>query len=168
MKFNMFSLVVCSFSAMAVACTTQSVVKNKDAEIIYLKINTKAIDVFNIQNNWVSHEDYDYLNRRDFEYGEFGGKIHFCSNEEFYCLQGGISVAIPKGNFEQKQWKVNDIKCQVEPLQQGEKNKAITCKRMNHSVIFFYSLEHGIVSYTRSSQPERKYELLGSKGLFAQ
>lgn len=168
MKFNIFSLSVCFFAALTVACSTQSVVKNKDAEIIYLKIDTKAIDVFNIQNNWISHEGSDYLNRRDFEYGEFGGKISFCSNEGFYCLQGGISVAIPKGDFEQKQWRVNDIECQSEPLYPSERNKTITCKRMNHSVTFVYSSEQGIVSYIRSSQPERKYELMGSKGLFAQ
>ena len=168
MKFDIFSSVVCFFSALTAACSTQSVVKNKDAEIIYLKIGTKAIDVFNISDNWISHEDSDYLNRRDFEYGEFGGKISFCSNEDFYCLQGGISVAIPKGDFEKSQWKINGIECQSESLSPGEQNKTITCKRMSHSVTFVYSAEQGIISYIRSSQPERKYELMGSKGLFAQ
>lgn len=156
------------FSALTTACSTQTVVKGYDAEIIYLKINTKSIDVFNIQENWISHEDSDYINRRDFEYGEFGGKISFCSTEKFYCLHGGVSVAIPKGGFKQKTWRVDDIDCQAEAQSLAELNKTITCKRLNHSVTFVYSSEHGIISYVRSSQPERKYELMGTKGLFAQ
>lgn len=167
MKFNFF-LMVFFFAALTAACSTQTVVKSSDAEIIYLKINTKVIDVFNFEKMWGSSEDIDYLERRDFEYGEFGGSIALCSTENFYCLKGGLNVVVPKGNFEQSEWRIGDIKCQFESPFLSELNKTITCERLNHSVTFVYSLEHGITSYTRSSQPERKYELIGSKGLFAQ
>lgn len=149
------------------ACETSPVVAERQ-EIIYFKKGTKVIDVFNLPQLWVSHEDVDYIKRRDLAYGEFGGQLGVCSNDEFHCLLGGIDVVIRKSGHHHDEWSFKGISCKAEPSSQEGGAQVIVCSRGDNGVTFVYSQERGIVSYVRSSQPEKEYELLGGKGLFAQ
>jgi hypothetical protein len=166
MKYSIVGLKL-PFLMILTACSAQSTNKNADVEIIYLLENSKAIDVFNVERNWISHEGIEYLDRRNQEYGEFGGTISVCSTERFHCLRGGISVVIPKGPFDSNEWRLDEIECKTESTS-GKEEKTITCKRRNNLVTFVYSSRYGIISYVRSSQPGWVYKLMGNKGLFSQ
>lgn len=149
------------------ACATSPVVAERQ-EIIYFKKGTNVIDVFNLQQLWVSYEDVDYLKRRDLAYGEFGGQLGVCSNDKFHCLLGGVDVVIPKSGHHHDEWSFKGIGCKAERSSQEGGAQRIVCSRGDNVVTFVYSRERGIMSYVRSSQPEREYELFGVKGLFAQ
>ena len=72
-------------------------------EIIY-KANTGGmVEVFNIRLLRFSNEGVGYLSRLDQRYSEWGGSIEFCSDEQFYCLAGGINVAVPR-HLDKSQW----------------------------------------------------------------
>ncbi|MDZ7923650.1 MAG: hypothetical protein U5M23_06235 [Marinagarivorans sp.] len=58
-------------------------------DIVYRKKNTNVLDVYNLTKLYFSNEDIEYLRKRNFKYGEFGGQIKNCSNDEYYCLIGG-------------------------------------------------------------------------------
>ena len=159
-------LVLISISSV-LGCSSQSLSKNKEKEIIYLRVHTNVIEVFNLEKMWGSSEDVEYLKDRNYEYGEFGGRISICSTEKFHCIKGGLNVVVPKGEFEDGKWKFGGIECEMETSSAVEPKKLITCKESSHSVSFVYSPVQGIISYMQSSQPNDRYELIGSKGLFA-
>lgn len=148
------------------SCATSPVVAERQ-EIIYVKKGTTVIDVFNLSQLWVSHEDVDYLKRRDLAYGEFGGQLGVCSNTQFHCLFGGIDVVIPKSGGDHGEWSFKGINCTAALESQAGNARVVTCRRGHNAVTFVYSPRRGVVSYARSSQPEKEYELLGVRGLFA-
>jgi len=145
-------------------CVTQ-IERSKTQEIIYYKLGTNLIDVFNTSIPWDSGEDIEYLERRDMRYGEFGGPFSFCSNARFHCLHGGLSVVIPKGEIVEKKWAFEGIECFLHSS--SDNMSEITCNRNNLWTKFTYSEESGIVRYVRSGDPDEPYILLGTKGLFA-
>jgi hypothetical protein len=136
-----------------------------DKEIFYIAKNGSMVDVFNISWLHFSVESISYLEKKDFKYGEFGGQIEFCSNDEYYCLSGGINIAIPKKILHQRDWQFLGRECHVDKELSVDQNNTVSCKLKNLTLQFVYSSESGVVSYIRSSGME--YNLLGGKGLFA-
>jgi hypothetical protein len=126
----------------------------------------RMIDVFNVEHDHVSIEDVSYLRTRDQQYGEFGGRIVFCSDQDYHCILGGIRVAVPKAANGQRRWSKDGIECErVSPFR-GQQITA-TCAFADATTRFFYTRDNGIVWYERSGAPGRRFELVGSKGLFA-
>jgi hypothetical protein len=124
------------------------------------------LDVFNIDELYFSEEGVEYLNRRDYEYGEFGGQIEFCSNVDYYCVVGGVGAAVPKKINGQKEWQIEDWKCQAETPISLQKPTVITCDYKGKLTHFTYSPEKGITHYFLSN-PNVRFELIGDKGLLA-
>jgi hypothetical protein len=145
-------------------------IKNPDQkEIIYISSNGLNVDVFNIEELWFSEEGVEYLNRRDFEYGEFGGRMEFCSNKDYYCLGGGLNVTIPKSLSGQKAWQFQERECQANTALSDQQQTDIVCRFKGHTRRFTYSPQQGIVSYfyDRPSGASYEFKLRGDKGLFA-
>ncbi len=136
-------------------------------EIAYQKKNTIRVDIFNMTSLHFSNEDTDYLKNRNFKYGEFGGVIKNCSNDEYYCLIGGIGVVIPKKFTGQREWAFLDEKCKSEAPLTDKQTAIITCDSSGWSNRFVYSSDRGITSYVIAAQPQAEYELVDAKGLFA-
>ena len=141
---------------------------HKDEEVIYRKKNTSLLDVFNLTKLHFSSEPINYLKNRNFKYGEFGGLIMDCSNEEYYCLIGGIGAVIPKKFTGQKEWELQNNKCHSENPLTLEQTAIITCSSKGWSNRFVYSTAKGITSYTYEAEPQIEYELVDEKGLFTQ
>lgn len=140
-----------------------------EEEILYKSENGRNVDVFNLKELWFSQEGVEYVSRRDFQYGEFGGQMEFCSNQDYYCLGGGLNVAVPKNINGQKEWQFKERDCQaITPLSR-QRQTTIICSFKGHSKEFTYSPDRGIVSYSYGSQSNGsyKYKLVGEKGLFA-
>src|SRR5688572_30838938 len=113
MKFKNLLLVTFLITPILAGCSNNPTSNKIEEEIFYISNNGRNIDVFNIDELYFSEEGVGYLNRRDYEYGEFGGQIEFCSNEEFYCLAGGLNVAVPKNKVGQKEWQYEGRNCQA-------------------------------------------------------
>jgi hypothetical protein len=153
------------------ACANHSTYRHKKSdpnnsarvqeEIIYKLKNGQLIDVFNITESVVSHEDNEYLSRRDYNYGEFGGQIEFCSNNEYHCLRGALFIAFPKDIGERKKWQFEGRNCQVDAIKPDQQLTIIICNFKGYSTRFSYSLIKGIISYVESSDPAKEYELMG-------
>lgn len=138
-----------------------------DYEVIYLKKDTKVIDVYNMSKNWVSSEDISYIENRNYQYGEFGGRLKNCSDEEYFCLVGGISIVIPKQDWSKDKWGRGKVNCEVEGDASADE-KQVVCQRESDFVKFSYSRDRGVLSYVRSKDPDHEYELYDQKGLFFQ
>lgn len=142
-------------------------IKKDEVEIIYLIANSKNVSIFNITRQWFTSEDVLYLNERNYEYGEFGGEFEFCSNVDFYCLAGGINIAIPKKLSGQREWVYENRVCSTDkPLSEYNEN-IIECENNGDIVQFTYSEEKGVSSYVMFDDKKRARTLLGEKGLFA-
>lgn len=154
--------------SLLVGCSaTTAYSPKKNEEIIYRKKNTSVLDVFNITKLYFSNENVGYLKNRNFKYGEFGGQIKNCSNEEYYCLIGGIGVVIPKKFTGQSEWQFLDEACKSEKPLADKQTAIITCDSKGWSNRFVYSAEQGITSYVIAAQPQFERELVDEKGLFA-
>lgn len=141
--------------------------KNDEVEIIYLIANSKNVTIYNMTRRWVTSEDILYLNNRNYQYGEFGGEFEFCSNEDFYCLAGGINIAIPKKLSGQNEWEYKSRVCRAaKPLSAYYEN-IIECENNNDVVRFAYSEARGVFSYVMLDDKKRERTLLEGKGLFA-
>lgn len=152
------------FFVMLISCSS---VKKNEHEVFYYKKNTKIIDVYNITRGWVSSEDVRYLKRRDYDYGEFGGRIRFCSDENYFCLSGGINIAIPKRIEQQTTWEFYGRVCSAEsPLSEDVAN-IIVCEHGGYEDKFVYLKGRGVVFYWGGARATDEYELIGEKGLFA-
>lgn len=151
-----------------VSCASRNKLYSADVEeIIYQKKNTHVLDVYNLTKLYFSNEDVEYLHKRNFKYGEFGGQIKICSNDEYYCLIGGIGVVIPKKLAGQKEWQFADEKCHSESPLSDQQPAIITCDSEGWSNKFVYSFDRGITSYVTNAQPEFEHVLVDKKGLFA-
>jgi hypothetical protein len=178
MKFNCLVPFMFMLTQVLSSCATGSVSGQKEGrqsntskdrkEIIYKEKNSNLIKIYNIEKSWFSTEGADYLNKRDFRYGEWGGQIGFCSNEDYYCIVGGVAVAIPKKINGQKKWQFKDMDCQSETAMSDQHSTTITCNYKQWSMQYVYSPVKGIISYRKLSDPVEEYELIGDKGLFAQ
>jgi hypothetical protein len=161
---------ICSVLVLLIllGCVNQKKIQSENIEeVIYQKKNTHVLDVYNLTKLHFSQEDIEYLDRRNFKYGEFGGQIKICSNDEYYCLIGGIGVVIPKKLAGQKEWEFADEKCQSESPLSYQQPAIITCNSKGWSNKFVYSFDRGIISYVIAAQPEFEHELVDEKGLFA-
>jgi hypothetical protein len=155
-------------SLIVMGCATDlSTHTTSTTDIIYKKGNTSILEVFNLGQSWFSTEDVRYLQHRDAKYGEFGGKIDQCSDAKYFCLIGGIGVAIPRQFSGQSAWQFSGQNCSAESPLTSDEIATITCSRGNWSNRISYSRSRGIVSYTKLAQPNYTYELVDERGLFA-
>lgn len=155
------------FCSLLFGCASYQMNSKGDQEIIYQKKNTSVIDVYNLTKLWFSNEDFEYLRNRNYKYGEFGGDIKICSNEEYYCLSGGIGVAIPKKIIGQTVWQFAGENCKSETPLSYENPTIITCRSKGWENKFVYTFDRGITSYVIAAQPEFEHVLVDEKGLFA-
>lgn len=175
MKFVNLALIVFLAAQLLTACATHSTMYQKaphqngpnETEIIYKSNYGSRIDVFNIEKLWSSQEGIGYLDRRDFKYSEFGGRMRFCSSVDYYCVIGGIAAAVPKKINGQKKWRVEEWECESQTVLSAQSQTTITCTFKGQSTRFTYSPSRGIISYTNLSRPNIKLELIGDKGLLA-
>lgn len=156
--------VVISISIILLSCVNISA---KKREIIYQDKNGGRLDVFNIKDSLVSHEDSEYLKRRNYKYGDLGGNVKFCSDSEYYCLHGGLDIVIPRNPISKQDWALLDINCHSEEPYTGQEKIVITCLRNKFSTTFVYSRDKGVISYVFSWDKDREYFLVDNKGLFA-
>ena len=167
MKFVRLVLVM-AMMQMLLACAVFSDSRKIEEEVTYKLKGSDLIKVFNITKSWFTTQDADYLNRRNFKYhGEWGGRIAFCSNGEYYCMKGGLAVAIPKNIKGQKAWQFEGMDCTTETLLSDQHPSTITCNYERWSLRYIYAPQKGIISYKKLSNSTELYELIGEKGLFA-
>jgi hypothetical protein len=166
MKFKTL-LVAFLVASILPSCSNNPVSNKIEEEIFYISNNGRNVDVFNITELWSSEEGVEYLNRRDFKYSEFSGRMKVCTSADYYCVVGGIAASVPKEIKGQKQWQADAWKCQAETPLLSQKSTVITCDYMGKSTRFTYSPEKGITSYYFLSDPNIRYELIGGKGLLA-
>lgn len=164
MRLLSFLILAIAFVQVQLGCALKSSPAQEN-EIIYLQEGTNLVTVFNIEELRVSHEDIEYLEKRDFKYGEFGGGISFCSNDEFYCLKGGIIAVVPRHPPDRDSWSHSGVECTL--IASNLDQSTIDCRRNEHSVCFVYSTQKGILSYSVSYDPNDRFILLGNEGLFA-
>jgi len=158
-------LALSSACAFVCASGSKSVIRN---EVIYRLEGATVLEVFNLERLWVSSEGVSYLKRRNGRYGEFGGSFEICSNEEYYCLSGGIAAAIPKKFAGQTTWQFAGQSCRATlPLIEGQ-TVSIKCTSGSWSNELTYSQSLGIVAYTKLVSSMERFNVVGEAGLFAQ
>lgn len=147
-----------------------------EVELFYWKQKTSVVDVFNISDPWVSSEPIEYLLQRDQQYGEFGGRLGLCSNDEFFCVKGGVAAAIPRSiTKDHEPWEFEGVRCRV--IDMEDDMFTIECARDEKNPLtsktdqvsrFNYSVRHGILSFTHLDvMGTPTYRLLGDDGLFS-
>ena len=103
---------------------------------------------------------------------EFSGPIDICTNQEFYCIETGLILVIPRGGIISS-WSMNGISCTAKAVGEvGDKIFDITCavNGRKESTHFLYNPARGVLSYQRLCvgciAPMMK--LVGIRGLFSQ
>lgn len=170
MRRPMWTCALLFWLAASAACGQAPATDPQGPEVIYrMKLGPvfgRTIDVFNVEREWFARDDVSYLDTRDQQYGEFGSPIIFCSNREFYCIRGGIRVAVPKVTSGQARWSADGMECEAESPFTGERIVA-SCAFADATTRFSYAPENGIEWYERSGDEGHRYELVGPRGLFA-
>jgi hypothetical protein len=162
----MKTLAICILGIALTGCTSGFRSAGHD-EIVYRKKDTSVLEIYNLKRNLESSEGYEYLRRRDAGYGEWGGSIHFCSNDEYFCMDEGLLLVIPKKFAGQSDWEFLGTKCHSgAPLKEMER-VTITCATPKWSTRFVYWQHMGVTSYVIAVQPDDEYVLIDERGLFA-
>ena len=137
-------------------------------EVIYRMKGATVLEVFNLEQLRVSSVGLSYLKHRDGRYGEFSGSFELCSDDEYFCLTGGIAAAIPKKFSGQTAWQFAGQSCNASsPLVEGQ-TVNIKCTSGSWSNELTYSQSLGIVAYTKLVTSIEHFEVVGEAGLFAQ
>lgn len=159
--------VFCLVGSIIIGSSCANFGEHIDDEILYKVKDGSLVQVFNLRAGWESTQDVSYLERRDQNYGEFKGQTRDCSNDEFYCLAGGINVAIPKLIDGQTLWEYNDRICSAKfGLSKSNPNQ-ITCRNMHYELVFTYDVKMGITSFNGTNREETQYTLISDRGLFS-
>lgn len=154
---------VTTLLVLTLACSQAEPVNGP--EVIYRMRFGRTLDVFNVDTSHFSREDIEYLERRDQQYGEFGGTVLFCSDEQYFCVRGGIAAAVPKTASSQRGWSVGRIDCEAESAFSGTAD-VINCTFAGTLTRFLFSEQRGIEWYEASGDPGIRWEAVGP-GLFA-
>jgi hypothetical protein len=148
-------------------CAGHADIQRTHEDIAYRKGQTNVLVVYDLRRQEFGNVSIEYLKKRDLKYGEFGGHLRLCSNQEFLCLVGGIGVAIPTTFSGQERWEFAGNVCRSsQPLNAGT-TAVITCASDGWSNTVVYSPSLGITSYTTQAEPGIEYLLVDEEGLFA-
>lgn len=160
-----FFIVQFFFCVVLCSCAVQN--ENMEREIVYQLKDGKLLDVYNLDRSLVSTEDISYLGARNKKYGEFGGQLSICSNDNYYCIASGIDMVIPKQLSGQKEWQYLGRICSSDAALNENDVFAIECFHNTNSDKVLYSYSRGIFRYSRSPNWSDFYELVDNKGLFS-
>jgi len=90
------------------------------------------------------------------------------ANVEYFCFRGWIGVVIPRLFSGQTDWQFGELTCHADsPLTPGQMAN-IGCENGSTMNRFGFSLERGLISYEKATEPGFLYTLVEGEGLFQQ
>lgn len=152
--------------SLTVACSERRPTGLSEHEVAYRHAGLgQTVEVFDLQERHFGVESAGYLRGERDPDSDIGGRIAVCSSPQYYCIRGGIRVAIPR-RYSTREWAWDEMACSSEqPF--SDREATITCSSLGKTTRLGYSLRRGIIWYERSSSPGDRYTVVGEKGLFA-
>ena len=137
-------------------------------EVIYERVGTSNVEVYNETRSSFSVEGKEYLSRRDGVYSEFSGRSENCSDADYLCHKGGVNIVVPRLDTKANSWNFADISCNLMSGSISSSVSSISCDYKDNKVTFLYSKKNGVLEYVRSVDAEAKYKIIGDLGLFGE
>lgn len=97
--------------------------------------------------------------------------IGYCKDVEFFCMDLGIFVAIPKSLDFSNNWKHNEQNCSAVKIEASTPMFDITCRwkdiyQNEASQRVRFSMRYGITEFQSNEVPYLNYKLIGTYGIY--
>lgn len=137
-------------------------------EYLYSEKIGQRLDAFDISNRVVYFDDIDYLKHQGRKHQtDFSGKVVLCTNAEYFCIRGGIYVAVPRKMVGQTNWEYEGLKCNSTAELNAQVDSSITCLFKETETTFTFDVSKGILSYSvRAERDHAEFVLASQCGLF--